>query len=99
MSAAFGIDTPEYQQYLDKVTGRHLPVIIDSPGLYRTRAGFPVRIHAIEGPGTANCKGTAYPPPRPGRFSRRPSYEIYQPNGRYRFCGEHNWDIVKKEKT
>lgn len=92
-----GCDTPEYKAHVDHLTGRNLPRIIDEPGWYETRRGFRVRVVEISPNGaTANCHATAYPPPRKGRTFRRPSFEIYQPNGRYKFLGEHPWDIVKK---
>lgn len=90
-------DPVAYAAYVDQVTGRRLPKLIDEPGWYETRRGFRVHIQEVRVPGpSSNCAGTAYPPPRRGRLFRRPVWSSWQSTGRFVFLGEHPWDIVKK---
>lgn len=90
-------DEAAYQAKVAHITGANLPVIIDSLGEYRTRAGTKVIIDRIDTPdlATFNCKGTLLLKKRKGT-GFIPRYQIWQPNGRNLGLGESQRDIVAK---
>jgi hypothetical protein len=73
-----------------------LPVIIDGPGEYRTRAGHKVVIDGIRGHGTFAAKGSWF------KFGKRPKndpgeYCIWHVSGCYEAIRrDHPLDIVSK---
>jgi len=78
-----------------------LPVIVDAPGYYRTRAGMLVHVSEIVPPPvnpecTAFCaKGNYIKEVRGGK--RLGAYEIWHVSGRLSVFKEMGGDIVRKE--
>lgn len=90
--------TAEYLTECARRTGRDLPPLIVSPGRYRTRKGWVVRIDTIGDPAksTANCKGYLHRPKKSPRGGVSLEWQIWQPNGRFAFLDEHPLDIVER---
>lgn len=76
-----------------------LPVVIDAPGIYLTRNGRRVTIHAVA-PRTElavsafAAKGSIWK--KPDSLGINPEYGIWHDSGAYRALGEHGLDIVAK---
>lgn len=86
--------TPEYMAWVEKHTGRSLPVVIDGPGLYRARNGKTARItdHDRKASSSFKCEGYLTLREKP----KRQEWSIWKNNGQYAAIGEHPKDIVEK---
>lgn len=90
--------TDEDRAKMRRDTGADLPVIIDGPGWYRTRAGKRARIDRVR-PGTqatGNCAGYLFVQEKTASKPAKTEWNIWRQNGRWKFLGEHPKDIVSK---
>lgn len=74
-----------------------LPTIIDGQGLYLTRDGREVKIQEVKDSpriATNNCHGHYARVTPSGRTKW--VWNIWSPEGRFKFIGEHPLDIVRK---
>lgn len=73
----------------------NLPTIITKPGRYLTRSGREVVIDEIKTPrkATNNCHGWSKRLTPTGRIEW--DWDIWSPQGRFRFIGEHPLDIIR----
>lgn len=86
--------TPEYMEWVEHITGRNWPVVIDGPGQYLTRGGKRVVIqeHHRDTVSTFKASGSLIMREKP----LRKQWQIWKPNGQFRAIGESEFDIVSK---
>lgn len=90
--------TDEDRKRTRELTGEDLPVLITGPGWYVTRGGKRAKIERVKPPSaaTCNCSGYLYIQERTTVKRERTEWNIWRDNGRWKFIGEHEHDIVRK---